>query len=531
MARSLAALSLSLSLLVLGGCKGDPSTPAYWERALEKSRRPEDRVRVLEELGASEHLKAPLLPLLHAQLTEEKSPEVRSAIARTLGQLKDPSSAKPLAEALQMGNTQAATGGVNREIITALASIGDPSSAPVLVKLLGGSDGYTRVDAIQALGAMRAPEAVEPLLALAEDEREEPFINKKAIEALGRLRAARAVPVLVRMMTRERRGVSFYTESSFALFQVGAPAAEALLPVLAGKDLALTAWSRKQGINPASYYFKSAQVLGDLREPRAEPALLERLRYTDREPGLQAIVRVHAAEALGRLRAGAARAPLSGMLHEAEPAVRDAYVNALVQLGGRESLPALEKSAASGNWFAREVAVKGLAQLGDARELTVLDALSAAEPDRTKKECAELDYEGCQDVARLGAAHAAEIASYKRTLEAARGCAEEPGCWAGKLKDSDRSVVERAARELTRAPGAAAVDALLTRVKDPDSAIRSHVIQALDFLVATAPEARTRASAQVASLEKQLVDEKGSTAFQQVNEDLRRLIVRLQPQL
>ena len=72
----------------------------------------------------------------------------------------------------------------------------------------------------------------QQLIQLATDESLEPLVNKKAIEALGALADARAVPALMRMLTRERRGISFYAESSFSLFQVGPPAADALLSAL-----------------------------------------------------------------------------------------------------------------------------------------------------------------------------------------------------------------------------------------------------------------------------------------------------------
>jgi HEAT repeat protein len=530
MSRLIATLSLVLALLALSGCKGDPSTPAYWEKSLSKARKPQDKMRVVEDLRGSGHLNESFLPLLHARLAEERKPEVKAAVARTLAGLKSPSSVQPLESAVDWGASGTAANQLNKEVAAALGEIGDSKAVPVLVRLLKSRDNYTRVAAMESLGRLRATEAVEPLIQLALDGGLEPFLNKKAIEALGEIGDARAVPALVRMLTNERRGVSFYMESSFALFQVGQPAADALLAVLEGRDAELSRWAAEHGVLPASYTSKAAQILGDLREKRAAEALVKQLAFTHEDARIQAIVRMQAADALARMRVASAVKPVAALVATPDAGVRQGYVYTLVRLGGREALPALEKAAGQGDWYTREVAIEGLAMLGDGRELAVLEKLAAAEPALTAAECESMGGEGCGDPAALGKKRAEAIARYGQRLKAAQECGAEAGCWAKRLEDADKGVVTRAALELGRSKATAHVGALMARLSEKDLGARLALIHAVEWLLEDTQEAGAQVRGALPSLEKQLAEEKGQLDFVKVNEDLRRLVVRLQRQ-
>ncbi|MFP2926278.1 HEAT repeat domain-containing protein [Pyxidicoccus sp. 3LG] len=348
MFRSVAALCVALTFLSLAGCTDDPTSPEYWGSNMQRSRRPEDRVRMVEAMRTSGKMNESFLPMLHEKLGSERKPEVKAALARALADLKHASSVEPLKAALDPAASDMSAQLANKAMVTTLGAIGDTRAVPALVPLLRAKDNYTRIEAVQVLGAMKAKEAVDSLIALSTDETVEPFLNKKAIEALGNIGDPRAAPALIRMLTKERKGKSFYVESSFALFQLGQPAADALLPALEGKDAELLKWAQSNGVNPASYAMKAATVLGDLREKRAVGALVKQLSFSHSDPQIQALVRMQAADALARLRAAEAVKPLTALVAETDPTVRDAYVRALTRLGSRDALPALEKAAGTG---------------------------------------------------------------------------------------------------------------------------------------------------------------------------------------
>ncbi|WNG39556.1 HEAT repeat domain-containing protein [Archangium violaceum] len=529
MSRLLAASSLAL-MLVLSGCKVDPSSPEYWEKTLGKARRAQDQVRVIEALRSSGNLNANFLPFLHGQLASDKKPEVKAAVARALGDVKNVASVEPLGKAVDLGATDSGGNLMNKALASALGAIGDPKTVPELMRLLKARDNYTRIEAVDALGRLRAKEAVDSLIQIATDETAEPFLNKKAIEALGRIGDARAVPVLLRTLTKERRGVSFYVESSFSLFQMGQPAADALLAVLEGKNEELSRWVKQNGINPASYSFKAAEILGDLRERRAEGALVQQLAFKHEDPRIQAGVRARAADALARMRSAAAVKPLAALVSEPDAGLRRQYTHALARLGGRDALPALEKAAGQGDWYAREAAIDALTMLGDAREQPALEKLVAAEPAKTTAECAELGGEGCEDPATLGKKRAEMISQYGQRLEAAKTCGADSGCWAKKLGDADKSMVARAALEVGRGKSAAHLGVLLARMTEKDPDTRMALILGAEWLVEDTKEAAAQAKSSLPTLEKQLSEEKSRTEYVRANEDLRRLVARLQRQ-
>src|SRR5690242_16651496 len=115
MVRSAALWLAGTLLLSTSACKKDPGTPEYWDDALNKVHRTSEKVQVLEALSNSPNLKPELLPVLHAHLAAEKSPQTRAAIARVLGQLKSPSSVEPLVSALDGSSSAAETHALNRQ--------------------------------------------------------------------------------------------------------------------------------------------------------------------------------------------------------------------------------------------------------------------------------------------------------------------------------------------------------------------------------------------------------------------------------
>jgi HEAT repeat protein len=218
------------------------------------------------------------------------------------------------------------------------------------------------------------------------------------------------------------------------------------------------------------------------------------------------------------------------MASEPDATVRQAYTYALGLLGGREALPALEKAAGQGDWYAREASIEGMTMLGDEREQPALEKLMEAEPAKTAAECEEYGGEGCGDPAALAKKRVETIAKHGKRLEAAKACGADAGCWVKKLRDTDKGVVERAAMEVGRSKTAAHVGALLGRMTEKDPDTRMALILGVEWLVEDTKEAAAQVKSALPTLEKQLSEEKSRTEYVRANEDLRRLVARVQRQ-
>jgi len=112
-------------------------------------------------------------------------------------------------------------------------------------------------------------------------------------------------------------------------------------------------------------------------------------------------------------------------------------------------------------------------------------------------------------------------------LEAAKECKTDAPCWAKKLSDGHEGVRARAAFEVGRSKDPALVSEMMKHLTEENLDTRLAIIQGIDWLVHDSKEAGKGAQAQLEALDKQIADEKGKTQFMKVNEDLRRLAVKI----
>ncbi len=517
---------LSVALLT-SSCKSDPALPETWAKRITGAKNTKERVKAVEALRESKFMTPAMVPMLEKQLAEAKKPEVKTAIARVLGEQKEKSSVDPLIDAIDPAASDSESKTLNKEIAIALGNIGDPRAVPALTKLLNTKDNFTVLAAIDALGDMKATTSFEPLYAIATDDAIEPFITKKAIVALGNLGDPRAVPGLVKAMFKERKGKSFYMESSFALYQLGKPSADALVPVAEQKDKELFDWAAKNNIKDVALLAKSVQVLGDLHDKRAEKTIVGFLNFKSDFDDIKLIMRMRAADALGRMRSAEGVKPLAALLDEVESNARREYVWSLSRIGGKDAVAKLVETSGKGPWVARDESMRGVAMLGD--DPAVFDKFSAAEQKLFEAECKEdPEFDECKDVAASVKKHQDKIAAYKLRAAAAAECKADAACWVKQLDSADHGVRERAAYELGRSGNVAAAAELMKRLPEPNLDTRLALIQGLDWLIDDSKDAMAEARKTLPALEKQVADEKGKTEFVKVNEDLRRLLVKLQ---
>jgi HEAT repeat protein len=516
-----------LCVLCLVSCKSDPTTPQHWDKRIANARGKKEKVKAVEELRAK-YMTPAMIPMLTKALGNEKSTEVKASIARALGETKSLEAVGPLIEAIDPAPNDSDAKAMNKEIATALGTIGDKKAVPALAKLLRAKDNYTVIAAIESVGTLKAQEAFEPLYDLANDESIEPFVTKKAVVALGELGDARAVPGLVKLMFREPkgRGISFYMESSFALYQIGQPAADALVPVVQQKDKGLIEWANKNGTKDVALFAKATQVLGDLHETRSEKELIGFLNFKSEFDDIKLIMRMRAADALGRMRSQEAATALGLMLEETDAVARREYVWSLARIGNKESLKPLLESAGDGTWDARSESMRGVAMLAD--DASVFNKLSAAEAKLTDEECQEdAENPDCKNLPARIKGHLEKMTLYKKRVTVAAQCKGDATCWAEKLDDTDEGIRERAAYEVGRSGNAALINDLMKRLTEKNLDTRLAIIQGADWLVHDSKAALTEAKKYLPALTQQIAQEKGRTEFVKVNEDLRRLAVKI----
>lgn len=530
--------------------QGDPELASTWTKQLSDAS-PTKQLQALEELA---RINDPSSAEAVAAMLPDAEGEVKLQAVKTLRKLGQESAVPALVEAIDYG---LATGSdpatklgneTNKEIADTLGDLRAGGAVEPLMRLAKESrDAYVRVAAVNALGAIGDTKAVEVLMEVATNESEETYVNKKAVQALGDLGDPRAVPAINKMLFHERRGVSFYPEASFAAYQIGPNAAEPLLDVLAGKDEALNEWADKHNVKREALYIKAAEILGDLGERRAIPQLIRYLTY--HPPGLDPelvdalalLVRRNSAMALAKMRATEAIPALSkAAAAESEGNIRGTYAEALVTIGDRRALPSLVRCSLEGDPMdktihARKGCYVALSKLGDEKTLAQWEKWEKDEPALSTRACmGKLHYSG--EAGRKAAeehcgALAAEVIKVlkenKPRLAAYGECRDNVDCWIGKLKDGEKLVRERAAIELGRLGDPRAIGPLMEALKDNDLEPRYAAISSTDWLATNHASALEEAKKRLEALDAQIAEEQGKVHFARINEDLKRLAVKI----
>jgi HEAT repeat protein len=524
-------------VLLLCSCKpADPKEPTTWIKRLGDSdpRVRQQAVRELRKLKAK-----PAAPQVAELL---KDPVVREEAATTLRDIGTPAEVPELLDAVDTtvgAGSDTATRAANRtnaRIAEALGEIGDVSAGPALLRLARSKDDLVRIEAVQALGEVKFKGAIPELSLLVDDQAAPPFLLKKAIIALGDIKDAAAIPALQHALVLERQGVSFLPEASYALFQLGRPAVEPMIRVARDEDAAYVKWARDNNRPPAGTYAKAALVLGDLGDARAVPVLLDKLGYRDPDPLagtariLTNLVRQFAANALGRLRATEARAPILALVQTRDAQDYDLVgfgAEALVWIGDRSAAKEMMKRAEMGDIRLRMLVAQNAALLADESVLQQFEFISVRARKSPAAQCArEVETLQLGESDKPCEVIGAHFDALTAPIQAMRTCKDSAPCWLDKLKDPEPQIRARAAYELGRRGSGEAVPALLQAAADQELVARVAAIRALEWLIGV-PAAQPQLKAGADKLAAQLAAEQGRVQFMRVNEELRRLQARL----
>lgn len=462
-----------------------------------------------------------------------RDPETRAEAAQALSDLGGPGQVQPLLDAIDPAGPAEA----NEAIARALGNLGDARAGAGLLQLAKLPQEPVRAAAVEALGKVKAAEAVPELTRVVEDPAA-PGLSAKALLALGQIGDPAAIPALLHGLCLEPDRVSLLPESSLALVMIGKPAVDPLLQILEGKNPAYLAWARDQGRKTADVFARIALVLGDLGDARAIPALRKKLAYAEPKatPGggrpLTNLVRMFAASALGRLRAVDAAPQIQALVttsDEDDESVSTAAAEALVWIGERSQARELMAKSQSGKLRLRLLTAQSAALFGepilgrDMLQLALKESRGAQPACLAELRALTLPVE---DPARACDLLATQFGELSSPLEAARVCASDAPCWLGKLRDQDPVVRARAAYELGRSGAAAAVPELARATADEQVLVRVAAALALEWLSAV-PAAREDLRTASRSLASRLAAGGRTGESARVDEDLRRLQLKL----
>lgn len=248
---------------------GAPSVPALGLCLLDPHLAVQEAASAVLACIADERVLDPLLAALG-----NKDWIVRMHAAKALGRIKNPEAIEPLIPLLQ-DKVKA----VREETTAALVAIGD-AAIPSLLAALADTDWLVRLHAVEALGKMKSPAAVEPLLSSLFNDRDA-AVREDIVRALGQIGDGRAVEFLMTAM--KEPGLRLLAVE--ALGQIRDPrAVPVLIKVLEGADQPAESrviagcgdnWSEEMVIMAAA-----ARALGILGDDAAIPSLVKALRHT-----------------------------------------------------------------------------------------------------------------------------------------------------------------------------------------------------------------------------------------------------------
>jgi HEAT repeat protein len=408
-----------------------------------------------------------------------KGYETPRRAAQTLGKSKDPRVVSALVHRIKKGTATS-------DAFDALVAIGAPA-AESLIDLLTDKDVNIRGNVAEALGRIRDPRAVKPLMALLDNEGWS-STRTPIVRALGKIGDAHCISRLVAELQSPRDECKM--EAMEALSETrNSSAVEPLIGVLGDKEWTVrrsTAWALEKmgdvraipplvssaltdpeiemrgtaakalhtlGWQPDSLSMKVdlAFALRDWDElvklgAAAVNRLVVELQGTEYE------LRVEAARALGRIGDARAVQPLSAALRDSHSNLANAAATALGQFKDPQAVESLAAALEHNDLGVRYAAAVSLGQIGSLSVEPLLAAL--------KHESANV-----RRAAAVG-------------LGVTRNC-QAAESLAAALRDADAGVRSVAAEGLGHIENERAVEKLVSAWNDPDPGVRSKVAEAI----------------------------------------------------
>lgn len=228
---------------------------------------------------------------------------------------------------------------------------------------------WRRAAAASLLGRMKSDAAVTALIGLMSDESDD--VRMAAARSLAAIGDPRAVEALASALGDPSRWTA--TTVATDLVEMGPAAVPALI------QIASAGGSPRSGAHEASV--TAVRVLGEIRDPRAEPVLIDVLEHAG-----DLDLRARAAAALGTVGGPSAPPTLRAALRDVAWQVRAQAATSLGALGDRESVPALSEAIEDESWWVRRNCADALGELG-APGVAALRELSTSHDRYVRDRC------------------------------------------------------------------------------------------------------------------------------------------------
>lgn len=445
--------------------------------------------------------------------------ELKAKVAELIGIIGDKSSVDPLIDAVDWmagagrDKETRLLANANEKIAKALAKVGSgehEKTVQTLVRLADNNNQDVQLAAIVALGELRAQGAVDKLIELA-DGHPNNFMVKNAVEALGKIADPKAARVLGKLLFFERTGVSFYREASYGLFLIGKHALPVLDEIYDNKFKEID----ELHIEPGVQKTKAIVVYGDLALPETYKKILSGVDAQGNDMATS-LTRIESQRAAGRIGLKDAVPGLKNRMDNVDISQSEHALAALTQIGVKSVADDIYNMATS------EGFVKNCTKQGNPEDQCKFSEVQIRKPRVLAY--TRLSSNWSQMEKMIGEEKNADFKKWMteqgERVKAASEC-KDMGCWKGKLKDPSPRVRERAAYELAWTNTDEARDSLYDALVDDDNEVRYAAI------IGVGRRLPKDAHGVADKLKKQIDNEKGKTQYIRINEDLKRLEVRV----
>lgn len=445
--------------------------------------------------------------------------ELKPKVAELIGIIGDEKSAQVLVDAVDWNagagrdKETRLLANANEKIAKALAKVGkgtDEKTVQTLVRLADNNNQDVQLAAIVALGELKAAGAVDKLIEIA-DGHPNNFMVKNAVEALGKIADPKAARVMGKLLFFERTGVSFYREASYGMFLIG----KAAVPVLDEIYDAKFKDIEELHIEPGVQKTKAVVVYGDLALPETYKKILAGVDAQGNDTATS-LLRIESQRAVGRIGLKDAVNGLKGRMDNVDISQSEHSLAALTQIGVKAVADDIYNMSTSDGFLKN---CKGQDNPEDQCKFSEIQIRKprvlaytrlSSNWDQMKK---MIDDEKNADFKKW-------MTEQGERVKAASEC-KDAACWKGKLKDPSPRVRERAAYELAWMNTDEARDSLYDALTDDDNEVRYAAI------IGVGRRLPKDAQGVADKLQKQLDSEKGKTQYIRINEDLKRLEVRV----